>query len=239
MIHNGRVKFEKTMREGTILKRYKRFLADVRFAGESGVEVVHVPNTGSMKTCWEPGQTVLCSDENNPKRKLRYTLQMVHNGESWIMVNTSLTNALAAEAVGGGVVEELVGYDKMKREVKTGDSRIDLLLEGGRGQCYVEVKNVTLKGDGGAALFPDAVSTRGQKHLRELMALKESGHRACMLYIVSREDVDFFAPAAEIDPDYATLLLESHRAGVEILAYQGQFGPTGAKIVKGMDVRLA
>ena len=226
------------MREGVILKRYKRFLADVRFVGESEVEVVHVPNTGSMKTCWEPGQMVLCSDENNPKRKLRYTLQMVHNGESWIMVNTSLTNALAAEAVDGGVVGELSGYDHMKREVKTGDSRIDLLLEGKEGRCYVEVKNVTLKGDGRAALFPDAVSTRGQKHLRELMTLRESGVRACMLYIVSREDVDFFAPAVDIDPEYAALLGDSRRAGVEILAYQGRFDSTAAEVVKRMDVRL-
>ena len=232
------MKFEKTMREGIILKRYKRFLADVRFSGEKDIQVVHVPNTGSMKTCWEPGQKVLCSDENNPKRKLRYTLQMVHNGESWIMVNTSLTNALAAEAIERGVIGELRDYPRLSREVKTGDSRIDLLLERGREQCYVEVKNVTLKGEGRAALFPDAVSTRGQKHLRELMALKGAGHRACMLYIVSREDVDFFAPAGEIDPDYAALLSQARQSGVEILAWQGKFDTSGAEVTKKMEVRV-
>ena len=226
------------MREGVILKRYKRFLADVRFDGEEEVTVVHVPNTGSMKTCWEPGQRVLCSDENNPKRKLRYTLQMVHNGESWIMVNTSLTNTLAAEAIEKGVIPELTGHSRLRREVKTGDSRIDLLLEWEGESCYVEVKNVTLKGEEQAALFPDAVSTRGQKHLRELMGLVEKGHRACMLYIVGREDVDFFSPAGEIDPDYARLLKEAQRKGVEILAYRGVFDSSGAYVNKRMDVRI-
>ena len=233
------MKFQKEMRRGIILKRYKRFLADIQLEGEERPIVAHVPNTGSMKTCWEAGQKVLCSYENNPKRKLQYTLQMTHNGESWIMVNTSATNDLAVEAIENGTISELLGYQKLKREVKVGNSRIDILLDYGRERpCYVEVKNVTLAGEERAALFPDAVSERGQKHLRELMALVNGGKRGCMLYVVNRDDVGHFAPAESIDPVYASLLRQAAKVGVEILAYQSQLNSHEVTVAKKMDVEL-
>lgn len=232
------MKFNTPLIPGKILKRYKRFLADVELKDKSETVVAHVANTGSMKTCWEPGQEVMCSYHDDPKRKLKYGLQMVHNGETWILVNTSLPNKLAVEGITSGVIEELDGYSKIKPEVKTGKSRIDILLEKNSEKCFVEVKNVTMLGENATALFPDAVSTRGQKHLVELMNLKKEGHRACMLYIVNRGDVDKFSPAKEIDPDYSSLLKQAEEIGVEIIAYQTQIKPEEVLVKNRLPIVL-
>lgn len=149
--------FEYPTLEGKIVKRYKRFFADIELdSGE--IVTAHTPNTGSMKTCWEPGWKAFISHNDNPKRKLKYTLEMTHNGKSWIGVNTSRPNHIAKEAIEKGVVEELQGYQSIKPEHKVGNSRIDLLLYDGELKspekcCYVEIKNVTLKGEGTLALF--------------------------------------------------------------------------------------
>ncbi len=150
-----------------------------------------------------------------------YTLEMTHNGESWIGVNTANANKLAQEWLTLGLIPQLSGYKVVTAEKKIGDSRIDFYLEGHHTfpPCFVEVKNVTLKRDG-LAQFPDAVTTRGQKHLTELISIKQSGLRAVMLYIVQREDVKLFSPAREVDPVYARLLKEAHDLGVEVLVYQ-------------------
>ena len=214
------MKFTKKTSLGTIQKRYKRFLSDITL--ESGEQInAHVPNTGSMKECWGPEWKVLVTHADDPKRKLQYTLEMTHNGRSWICVNTALTNKLVHEALNGEVISELLGYEKIKPEQKYKDSRIDFFLSSHSSleDCYVEVKNVTLI-DGERALFPDAVSTRGQKHLRDLMEIKEQGLRACMMYVINRTDATSFSPAKHIDPTYAQLLVEAHKSGVEILAYQ-------------------
>lgn len=220
------MKFPTKLIKGTIIKRYKRFLSDIEL--ENGeIVVAHTANTGSMKTCWEPGWKVLCSYHDNPKRKLKYSLELTNNGKSWILVNTSIPNKLAYEAVEKDLISELTGYDHIKPEVKIGKSRIDLLLTKESGEkCYVEVKNVTLLGDEGRALFPDGVTERGQKHLKELMEIKAAGDRACMLYIVNRSDVDSFSPAEHIDPKYASLLREAEKKGVEILVYQTKITST-------------
>ena len=216
--------------EGNIIKRYKRFLADVQLS-EGGIVTAHVANTGSMATCWEPGQRALLSFHDNPQRKLKYSLEMTHNGQTWIGVNTSLPNKLAIEGIDKGVITELQGYETIHREVKTGDSRIDILLEDpSLGQCYVEVKNVTMKGPDGLCLFPDAVSTRGQKHLRRLTQLKEQAFRSAILFIVQREDTHTFTPAEEIDPSYAQLLRKAFDRGVEILVYQCHLSPEEIKV---------
>lgn len=214
------MKFTKKTSLGTIQKRYKRFLSDITL--DSGEQInAHVPNTGSMKECWGPDWKVLVTHADDPKRKLQYTLEMTHNGSSWICVNTGLTNKLVHEALNDGVIEELIGYEEVKPEKKYKESRIDFFLSshGSKEDCYVEVKNVTLI-DGEKALFPDAVSTRGQKHLRDLMEIKEQGLRACMLYVINRTDANTFSPAKDIDPTYAQLLVEAQSKGVEILAYQ-------------------
>lgn len=232
------MQFQNPLVEGTILKRYKRFLADVELpSGE--VITAHTANTGSMKTCWEPGWKVLMSFHDNPKRKLKYSLEMIHNSNTWIGINTSLPNKMAVEAIENGTIKELQGYDKIKPEAKIGKSRIDILLSKEDGeQCYVEVKNVTLLGDNKLALFPDAVSERGQKHLRELTGLVNEGIRSAMLYIVQREDVDRFSPADEIDPEYGRLLREAKEAGVEVLCYQCTLTPDGIEVTKPLPVEL-
>ena len=222
--------------EGRMITRYKRFFADCEVDGET--VTAHTPNTGSMKTCWEEGWPVLLSKSDNPKRKLKFTLEMTHNGATWIGVNTQLPNKLVKEAIEEGKIPELVGFDSIKPEAKVGDSRIDLLMMFGEQRCWVEVKNVTLLGEGTTCEFPDSVSTRGQKHLRELTELKKKGDRACMFFLVQREDVDLFRPAAAIDPEYARLLKEASSAGVEILVYQCSLGPEGVEVVKRLNFEL-
>ncbi len=210
--------------EGRILSRYKRFFADVELP--SGEKVVaHVPNTGSMKGCWAPGWRVLLSHHDDPKRKLKYTLEMTHNGTTWIVVNTGVPNKLVINAIQSGLVPELSGYAEIIPEHTVGKSRIDILLrDPAKGLCYVEIKNVTLKDEAGpTALFPDAVSERGQKHLEELTILRGQGHRAVMFYLCQREDVEAFRAADHIDPDYADLLSKARQAGVEVLAYQSAY----------------
>lgn len=243
------MKFETKLIKGIIHKRYKRFLADVELLEDTEINkkgdiiVAHTANTGSMKTCWEAGWNVLLSYHDNPKRKLKYSLEMTHNENTWIGVNTALPNKLAFEAIQNGVVKEVQGYEHIKPEAKIGNSRIDLWLYNGEkknptDQCYVEVKNVTLLGNDGVVLFPDGVSERGQKHLRELIGLKREGIRACMLYIVQREDVSIFSPAKEIDPTYAALLKEAYAEGVEILVYQCSLSNLAVDVVKSIPFNL-
>ena len=240
------MKFLAPLTEGKILKRYKRFLADIQLSSGE-VITAHTANTGSMKTCWEPGWKVLISFHDNPKRKLKYSLEMTHNGQTWIGINTSLPNKLAKEAIENGLIKELKGYPFIKPEVKTGNSRIDLLLSkeketrSKKDQFFVEVKNVTLKGDDhqkNAALFPDAVSVRGQKHIRELIRLHKEGYKTALLFIVQREDVDYFTPAKDIDPLYSSLLKEASTSGVLILAYQCMMSKEGIVVNKSLPVKL-
>lgn len=213
------MKWEKPLQLAILKKRYKRFLADIDLDGE--FLTVHVPNTGSMQSCWEPDWKCAVSRSDNPDRKMPYTLELIHNGETWIGVNTANANKLVKKWLTEKSLPEFEGYTVIVPEKKIGESRVDFYLEGHPDQppCYVEVKNVTLKLDG-IAQFPDSVSERGQKHLRELTGLKEKGFRSAMLFVVQREDVKEFAPASSLDPEYATLLKEAHASGVEILVYQ-------------------
>lgn len=213
------MKWETPLKEAVLLKRYKRFLADIKLGDE--LLTVHVPNTGSMTSCWAPDWKCAVSKSDNPTRKMPYTLEFTHNGESWIGVNTANANKLTHEWLKGELIPELKGYKTITPEKKIGDSRIDFYLTDHPDlpPCYVEVKSVTLKLDG-VAQFPDAVSERGQKHLKELMELKRQGQRAVMFYLVQREDVSSMRPAHSIDKKYGELLKEAHAAGVEILVYQ-------------------
>ncbi len=232
------MKYKTPLIKGTILKRYKRFLSDIELA-DGQIVCAHVPNTGSMKTCWEPGWDVYLTHTDDPKRKLKYTLELTDNGNTLINVNTSLTNKLVHEALEQKKIPELKEFNHIKPEQKIFDSRMDFYLEKDNGDiAYVEVKNVTLLGEDRIALFPDAVSTRGQKHLKDLIKIKQAGHRAVMFYVINREDVDTFAPAAEIDPTYAKLLKDAKSAGVEILAYQSVLTPKEVKLTKKIKVNI-
>lgn len=232
------MKFDKPLIEGTLLKRYKRFLADIKL-NDGKFITAHCPNSGSMKTCKEPGWKVLVSESNNPNRKLKYTWEMVHNGKCWIGINTQVPNKIAIEAIQNDTIHELIGYDQIKSEVKYGkNSRIDILLSGNKGTCYVEVKNVTLVEADGYYKFPDAVTERGRKHLYELLEMVKTGHRAVMLYVIQRSDGTSFKPADHIDPEYAKSLREVHQQGVENLAYQADVSPSEIKVSDSISISI-
>lgn len=231
------MKFDPPLIKGTLIKRYKRFLADVEM--ETGEKVVaHVPNSGSMKGCAEPGWPVALTFNADPARKLKYTLELVKSGKFWIGVNTMRPNRLAEEAITGGTIRELAGFTTIRREVKYGkNSRVDLLLEDPKkGAVYVEVKNVTMPGGDGSAAFPDAVTERGLKHLEELAAVISRGTRAAMLYWVNRGDADFVRAAHEIDPAYARGLKKAVSRGVEVYAIRAEVSLAG--ISPGRQIKV-
>lgn len=229
--------FQIPLEQGTLIRRYKRFLADIRLKDDTEI-TVHCPNSGSMRSCSEPGSQVCISRSDNPGRKYSHTLEMVHNGTTWIGVNTSRTNQIVAEAIEQGEIAELSTFDTIKREVKTSEgSRLDIMLESSEGQTYVEVKNCSLV-ENGVALFPDAVTKRGTKHLQELQRLVENGHQGVIFFLVQRLDCDRFSPAADIDPAYAATLAEVHENGVEILAYQARVTPESIKVIGSLPVNL-
>ncbi|WP_237153509.1 DNA/RNA nuclease SfsA [Oryzibacter oryziterrae] len=213
------MRFDKPLTPGRLIKRYKRFLADVLLdSGE--VITAHVANSGSMMGLCEPGLRVWLSRSDDPKRKLAWSWELVETAEGALVgINTSHPNAIVADAIRAGHVPALAGYDSLRREVKYGrNSRIDILLEAAdRAPCYVEVKNCTLARQAGLAEFPDAVTSRGAKHLQELSDMVAAGHRAVMAYLVQRNDCDRFEIAADIDPVYAASFAEATTAGVEVL----------------------
>ena len=214
------LKLSKPLYRGRLVKRYKRFLADVVL--DDGTELTaHCPNPGAMTGVAEPGSSVWLSRSDNPKRKLAYTFELIEVAGLLVGVNTNHPNAIVTEAVIAGEVPELAGYASHRREVKYGqNSRIDLLLsDPGRGLCYVEVKNVTLDKGDGLAMFPDAVTSRGAKHLRELMAMVATGHRAVLFFCVQLTGVDRVEIAADIDPAYARIMAQAVAAGVEVMAW--------------------
>jgi sugar fermentation stimulation protein A len=206
--------------EGKILRRYKRFFADIELP-DSTVVVAHVANTGSMKNCWVPHMPALISQAQNPDRKLKWSLEFTcPTPDHFIMVNTSRTNEIVQDALTHRQLVPFQDYSVIHPEQKFQESRIDFKLSApSQPDVWIEVKNVTLMEEVGVVCFPDAVSTRGQKHLLDLIALKKNGHRAAMLYVASRSDAKTFKPAKHIDPTYTQYLSEAHRAGVEIYCY--------------------
>ncbi|WP_404344641.1 DNA/RNA nuclease SfsA [Vreelandella venusta] len=233
---------------GTLLRRYKRFLADVRL--DSGEEVVaHCPNTGSMKAVNVPGCRVWLSPSNNPKRKLEWTWEWIelpepNGGAALASVHTGRANGLVEAAINAGEIAPLTGYQTLKREVRVGEARLDFRLDDPeKGATYVEVKQVTLKEEDGHGYFPDSVSVRGTKHLHTLAALAEQGKRAVLLFCVAHEGIADVAPAAHIDPTYAAALADAVEAGVEVLAYgvtvEWQQGvPIAARLMRALSVRV-
>lgn len=224
------MKFEEVAREAQFIKRYKRFFADVHLAGE--VVVAHVPNTGSLKTCLFEGAPCVVTESSNPMRKLKATLQFLRTPTSWVGVNTSLPNGLVFEAWELGKIAAWRDFSQAQREFKISkETRLDLVLARGEQDLaerknlhYVEIKNVTLA-ENGVALFPDAETTRGQKHLRELITLKNAGHGAEIVFVVQRQDCPEFGPADHIDAEYGRLLREAVAAGVSVNAYACDIDP--------------
>jgi len=228
--------FEKPLISGKLIRRYKRFLADVELE-DGSVITAHCTNSGSMKSCIEEGAPVLLTRHNDPKRKTQYTWEMIYLNGGWIGINTSVPNILAFEAIRDNRIEKLAGYDRVKREVKFRDSRFDIFAENNSEKCFVEVKNVTLKEDK-YARFPDAVTSRGLKHLNTLIEVKKQGMRAVMLYIIQRMDVEVFAPAKEIDPNYSNKLKEAYQKGVEIIPMQAKVSPERIELFRELPFEL-
>lgn len=213
------MRFPLPLQRGRLIRRYKRFLSDIEL--ESGERVTaHVANPGAMTGLAEPGMEVWLSRSDSPKRKLPFSWELVRVGRHLVGVNASLPNRLVEEAIRAGRIAELHGYGTVRREVRYGqNSRIDFLLQGRDGRdCWLEIKNVHLK-RGVLAEFPDAVTARGTKHLRELKMVAERGHRAVMLYVVQRSDCKEFSIATDIDPAYGEALDDARRIGVETLCY--------------------
>ncbi|MGE4133719.1 MAG: DNA/RNA nuclease SfsA [Bdellovibrionales bacterium] len=218
------MQFQETILRARFRKRYKRFFADVELAGET--LTAHVPNTGSLKTCLFENSDCVLTESNNPNRKLKATLQFVRTPEGWAGVNTAIANDLVYEAWQEGLIEDWRPMKAAQREYKlSAQTRLDLVLAPtepdlaqGKSLRYIEVKNVTLM-EGTIARFPDAVTERGQKHLRELTELVQQGHPAEMIFVVQREGAKSFRPAEDIDPTYARLLGECAQAGVIIRAF--------------------
>jgi sugar fermentation stimulation protein A len=204
---------------GVLMKRYKRFLADVQL-NDGSVVTAHCPNSGTMKACSESGRPVYLSFHDNPKRKLKYTWELIEMPDSLVGVNTLVPNRLVKKSIEDNCVDELINYDQVRAEVKVGtNSRLDLLLRRENGErCFVEVKNCTLVEDK-TAYFPDAVTDRGRKHLKELQSLISRGNRCVMFYLIQRMDAERFKPADHIDPAYGTALRKACDKGVEILVY--------------------
>lgn len=216
------MKFATELERGRLIKRYKRFFADISCA-DGSVITAHCPNTGSMKNCMAEGAQVWFTRNDDPKRKLKATWEIVETPHGRLAcVNTGRANALVEEALLAGVISELSGFDRLRREVRYGEenSRADFCLEFAEQHVFVEVKSVTLGfAETEVAAFPDAVTTRGTKHLRELTQLALAGQRAVLLYCVNLSGITAVRAATEIDPDYAAALSTAEQAGVEILAY--------------------
>jgi len=238
------MRFPTPLHEGVLLRRYKRFLADLALA-DGSVFTVHCPNTGTMRYCSDPGSKVWYSLSPNPARKYPGTLEIVEvKGGHKVGVNTGLANQIVREALEAGVIDTLASFPVIRTEVSYGreKSRIDFLLshqpDSGVPCCYVEVKSVTLGLGDGLGAFPDAVTARGGKHLRELIEMRAAGYRAVLLFCVQHTGIDRVRPADAIDPVYGALLREASQQGVEILAYGVDLGLEGITLVRELPVHL-
>ncbi|WP_118986500.1 DNA/RNA nuclease SfsA [Photorhabdus sp. CRCIA-P01] len=227
------MEFHPPLQSATLIRRYKRFLADV-ITPEGETLTIHCANTGAMTGCATPGDTIWYSTSDNPKRKYPNSWELTETQDGhWICVNTLRANDLVAEAIAQNAIPEFSEYKKISREVKYGEenSRIDLLLQAEQQvNCYIEVKSVTLLQEN-CGYFPDAVTTRGQKHLRELQHIAEQGQRAVLFFAVLHSGINQVAAAAHIDHNYSSLLEQAQNSGVEVICYQANM--TGKGMVLG------
>lgn len=255
-----RLAYNLPLLHGTLRARRLRFFADVQLASGELLTAM-CANTGSMKTCCQPDRPVVISDSQSATRKIKHTWELIDMGEGWVNVNTAIANWAVAEFIARGAITELAGFEHARREVKYGKggaSRIDLLLshtpyeppaKAARkpkspptppvraGDCYVEVKNTSMRA-GKHSLFPDSVTERGQKHLRELMDVVKKGARAVMFYFVGRTDTQAFRPADEIDKEYGKLFRKALKAGVEVLPYRVQFTPGSIELGEKLPIEI-
>lgn len=237
------MRFEPPLLRGRLVRRYKRFLADVTLP--EGVVTVHCPNTGALTGCTDPGLEVWCSLAPNPRRKYPMTLEVICTARGRVGVNTGRANALVAEALAEGRIAELAGYPELSREAAIPDAdasgrggRFDFRLGGTGTPCWVEVKSVTLCYENGRGAFPDAVSVRALRHLEALVRRRRAGDRAVLLFCAQHTGIDHLTAAAEVDPGYAAALRAAAAAGVEVLGYGCRIERCGISLSEPLPVRL-
>lgn len=229
--------FEPELEKAILLRRYKRFLADVKLAGGE-VVTVHCPNTGSMKDCMQPGSAVWLSRATNKRRKYALTWEIAATPSGHLAgINSARANALVREALESGLIPELSGSTKIRAEVPFGErSRLDFVVENAAGLHYVEVKSVTLCGPHGQGLFPDAVSERGARHLRELASLAQAGKSAALVFCAQHSCIAHVAPARDIDPAYASAFDQALSAGVRMYALGATISESGIVLDRRLQV---
>ena len=234
------MRFSTPLLPAVLIRRYKRFLADIRFP--DGTEATaHIANPGAMTGLAEPGTHIWVERNDDPKRKQRYSWQLVdHRTGHFTCVDTSLANRVVAEALAAGRIPELSGYDHHRPEVRYGErSRVDFLLSGeGQRDCYLEVKSVTLSRVSSLAQFPDAVTARGARHLHDLAQEVRSGHRSVLLFLIMRTDITHVGIATDIDPAYGEAFEAATRAGLEAIAYDCVIGPEGLTFGERLFVQV-
>ena len=230
------MKFSNKLIKGEFIKRYKRFFVDVKIG--SNTVTAHCPNTGSMMGLLKKGNKVWLSKNDNPKRKLKYTLQIIKEKKSKVGVNTHLTNKIVLDALNKNLIKNFKNF-KIKQEVKFGNNtRFDFLVTKKTNKCLIEVKNVTLSRKKRVAEFPDAVTLRGQKHIEELLKAKQKGYEIYMLYLIQRDDCDRFELARDIDPKYCELLVKAYKKKMNILCYDCKFTSKGIKLNRKINIKL-
>jgi sugar fermentation stimulation protein A len=229
--------FENKLISGIFIKRYKRFFVDVQI--ENKLITAHCPNTGSMQGLLKEGNKIWLSKSNNPNRKLKYTLQIIEDGNSKVGVNTHLTNKIVLDALKNNLIREFSKNIEIKPEVKFGENtRFDFLIADKNYKAFIEVKNVTLARKPKIAEFPDAITSRGAKHIRELIKASKKGYKIYIAFIIQREDCDQLAIASDIDPEYSRLLSKAIKEKLNILCYDCKFSTKGIKLNKKIKFKI-
>ena len=229
--------FKKKLISGELIKRYKRFFVDVKI--DNKTVTAHCPNTGSMMGLLEKGNKVWLSKSDNPKRKLKYTLQVIESNGSKVGVNTHLTNKIALDAIYKSKIQNFKNYDFVKQEIKFGNNtRFDLLLTKKNKKIFIEVKNVTLSRQKGIAEFPDAITSRGQKHIQELLNANKQGYNIYLLFVIQRDDCNKLKIAKDIDPKYCELLTKAVKKNLNILCYDCKFSTKGIKLNRKVKFKI-
>tara|TARA_B100001248_G_scaffold259852_1_gene246753 strand:+ start:1889 stop:2587 length:699 start_codon:yes stop_codon:yes gene_type:complete len=229
--------FKKKLISGELIKRYKRFFVDVKI--DNKTVTAHCPNTGSMMGLLEKGNKVWLSKSDNPKRKLKYTLQVIESNGSKVGVNTHLTNKIALDAIYKSKIQNFKNYDFVKQEIKFGNNtRFDLLLTKKNKKIFIEVKNVTLSRQKGIAEFPDAITSRGQKHIQELLNANKQGYNIYLLFVIQRDDCNKLKIANDIDPKYCELLTKAVKKNLNVLCYDCKFSTKGIKLNRKVKFKI-
>ena len=229
--------FKETLISGEFIKRYKRFFVDVKIA--NNIVTAHCPNTGSMMGLLKKGNQVWLSKSDNPNRKLKYTLEIIEDRKSKVGINTHLTNSIVFEGLNNSVIKDFRSSDLIKREVKFGENtRFDFLVTKKNKKSFIEVKNVTLSRHKGIAEFPDAVTSRGLKHIKELLKAKKNGYEIYLFYVIQRDDCNIFRLANDIDPEYCEFLKKAVKRNLNILCYDCKFSSKGIKLNRKIKLKI-